>query len=104
MVLFVSLIQLYCEAPTNALPTGKTELPRCLDTPLLTALQKTCRKYSLIIYLQCFNRLKGKDAAVLGKQGLMFDEKRFENTRSIIKSLLCPLSPCKPFTKYVRMD
>ena len=28
------------------------------------------------IYLECLNRLNGKDAAVFGKQVLMFDEKK----------------------------
>ena len=31
---------------------------------------------NIIIYLQCLNRLKGKDAAVLGKQVLMLNEKK----------------------------
>ena len=44
---------------------------------------------NMTIYLQCLNRLNRKDAAVLGKQVLMFDEKKIENTRSVIKSLLC---------------
>ena len=52
------------------------------------------------IYLQWLDRRNGKDAAVFGKQVLMFDKKkkRFENIRSSIKSLLCSCSPCKPFT------
>ena len=31
---------------------------------------------NITIYLQCLNRLNGKDAAALGKQVLMFDEKK----------------------------
>ena len=31
---------------------------------------------NVTIYLQCFNRLNRKDAAVVGKQVLMFDEKK----------------------------
>ena len=31
---------------------------------------------NIIIDLQCLNRLNGKDAAVLGKQVLLFDEKK----------------------------
>ena len=31
---------------------------------------------NITIYLQCLNQLNGKDAAVLGKQVLMFDEKK----------------------------
>ena len=31
---------------------------------------------NITIYLQCLNRFNGKGAAVLGKQVLMFDEKK----------------------------
>ena len=31
---------------------------------------------NITIYLRCLNRLNGKDAAVLGKQVLMFNEKK----------------------------
>ena len=53
---------------------------------LLTTLQT--HEENITIYLPCLNRLKGKDAAVLGKQVLKFYEKKFENIRSVIKSLL----------------
>ena len=56
-------------------PTGGAELWRCVGTALLTTLQKKHAE-NITIYLQCLNRLNGKDAAVLGKQVLMFDEKK----------------------------
>ena len=37
---------------------------------------KNMPKYNNLQYLQCLNRLNGKDAAVLGKQVLMFDKKK----------------------------
>ena len=48
------------------------------------------------------NRPNGKDAAVLGKQVMMFGEKRFENA-VYVQSLyshcyLCSRPSCKPFT------
>ena len=41
---------------------------------------------NITIYLQCLNRLNKKDAAVLEKQGLMFDEKRYKN--KLIRSII----------------
>ena len=77
-------MQQYCGAPRNAPPpTRGTELRRCVDTRLPTTLQKHAE--NITIYLQCLNRLNGEDAAVVGQQVLMFDEKRFESTRLIIK-------------------
>ena len=74
MPLIVSLTQQYCGAPTNA--------PRPVEANFGDALTRHCpprfKKHAenLTIYLQCLNRLNGKDAAVLGKQVLMFDEKK----------------------------
>ena len=65
-------------APTNVSPpTGGTELRRCFDT----ALPKCSPRYkkhakNITIHLQCLSRLSGEDAAVLGKQVFMFDEKK----------------------------
>ena len=59
---------------------------------------------NITIYLQCLNRLNGKDAAVLGKQVLMLNEKKISKYTSIIKSLLCSRPPCKPFRKYVHKE
>ena len=69
-------------------PTKETELRRCLVTALPTTLQKHAE--NIAIYLQCFNRRNGKDAAVLGKQVLMFDEKKIWNIRSIVTAMLTP--------------
>ena len=55
-------------------PTGGTKLRRCLDTALPTTLQK--HEGNITVYLHFLNRLKGKDAAVLGKQVLKFYEKK----------------------------
>ena len=63
-------------------PEWGIELRRCLDTALPTTLQKHAE--NVTTYLQSLN---GKDAAVLGKQVLMFDEK---------KSLLCARPLFKP--------
>ena len=74
--LIASLIQQYCGAPTN------TPLPQPAEPNFGDALIRHClprfKKYAenVTIYLQCLNRLNGKDVAVLGKQVLMFDEKK----------------------------
>ena len=68
-------VRLCCGTSLNASPsTGGTELRRCFDTVLPTTLQKHAE--NITIYLHCFNRLKGKDAAVLGKQVLKFYKKK----------------------------
>ena len=72
-------MQQYCAAPTNAYPpptppTGGTELQSCFLRHCSPRLKKHAE--NITIYLQCLNRLNGKDAAVLRKQVLMFDEKK----------------------------
>ena len=82
--------------PPPPFPTGGPNFGDVLIRHCPTRYKKHAE--NITNYLQCLIRLNGKDAAVLGKQVLMFDEKKFENIRSIIKSLLCSRPPCKPFT------
>ena len=55
---------------------------------------------NVTVYLQCSNRLNGKDAAGLGKQVLMFDEKT--GLKICVQSLShcnrCSGATCKPLT------
>ena len=72
----MSLIQLYCGAPIQmlpSLPTGGSELWGYLDTALLIRFKKHAE--NVTIYLQCLIRLNGKDVAVLDKQVFDYDEK-----------------------------
>ena len=93
-----SLIQQYCGARANA-PPPRPGGPNFGDA-LIRYCQPHYKKHgeNTTLYLQCLHRLNGNNAAVLGKRVLMFNEKRFENICSIIKSLLCSRPSCKPFT------
>ena len=90
----MSLIQQYCnivgplQMPSP--PPPRPWRPICGDA-LICLCPTRFKKHAenITIYLQCRNRLSGKDTAVFGKQVLMLPKKKFKNTRSIIKSLLC---------------
>ena len=71
----LSLIQQYCGAPTNPLPPDRGD--RISKMPRYgTAHHAAKHAENETIYVQYLNRLNGKDAAVLGKQVLMFDENK----------------------------
>ena len=55
----------------------RPEEPICGDA-LIWLCPPRFKKHAenITIYLRCLNRLNGKDAAVFGKQVLMFDEKK----------------------------
>ena len=68
-------MQYNCRAPTNDPPQPGG--PNFRDA-LIRHCPPRYKKHAenIKIYLQCLNRFNEKDAAVLGKQVLMFDEKK----------------------------
>ena len=100
----MSLVQQCCGAPKNASPRpggpnfGDALIWHCPPRFKIHA-------ENITIHFQCLNRLNVKDAAVvLGNKFRCSTKKIFENTRSIIKSLLRSRPPDKPFTKHVHKD
>ena len=68
-------MQQYSGAPTNAPPhPGGSNFGDALIRHCSPRYKKHAK--NITIYLQCLNRLNKKDAAVLEKQVLMFDEKK----------------------------
>ena len=74
--LIVSLMQQDCGVPSNV-PLPRPGGPNFGDA-LLRHCPPRLEKYAenITIYLQCLNRLSGKDAAAFGKQVLNFDKKK----------------------------